>query len=175
MGRITHKNWLWIVGSLALSLCLGLVAIPVSWAIKQTLAADQGEVAPEAAVEVYLTHLVTGDPIGLPRVLSDGLHGEQFSQWENIRADMTRSRIPNKLSTEEYVVKYHGDERATISANVRAVFWNLDPDRKPGEPASLVGSAHEWKWEAVEDNGWRITKAIIPEWCGNHIKVTLCK
>ncbi len=180
MGRSTRpqqqkRHWPWTVGALALSLCLGIIALPVSWAARLTLDADQGEIAPEAAVEMYLGRLVSGDRIGLPRVLDNGLHGAQFSQWEKIRADMERSRTPNKLETGAYEVQYHDEKRATVIANVRAVFWNLDPNRKSGEPVSLTGSAHEWRWETIERNGWRITKAVIPEWCGTHIKATLCK
>ncbi|MFD6696908.1 hypothetical protein [Micromonospora aurantiaca (nom. illeg.)] len=129
----------------------GLIAVPASWAIRKQLKAEKGEATPEAAARVWLLQLSAGQELGLSRVLAGSRHDELRQQWRSYRSDMTGSgREPSKLeSVGPSVVEHQGADEATVTEQVRAVWWD--------GPQILAGTAHPWRWELRQDDGgWRV-------------------
>ncbi|RZU73781.1 hypothetical protein EV384_2205 [Micromonospora kangleipakensis] len=82
---------------------------------------------------------------------------------------MERAKAPSKLETVGPIdVEDQGDDRATVTAQVRPIWWN--------GPTSLSGTAHPWRFETRRDaGGWRVWAADLPEWCGVHVRADACR
>jgi hypothetical protein len=150
-------------------LCTGIVAVPVSWAVLQQAEAERGEATPDAAVNVYVLQMSSGEEIGLSRVLAASRHDELLRQWRQYRGDMERANVPSKLETVGPIdVEDQGDDRATVTAQVRPTWWN--------EQINLSGTAHPWRFETRRDSGgWRVWAADLPSWCGVHVRADACR
>ncbi len=106
----------------------------------------------------------------MSRVLAGSRHDELRQQWRSYRSDMTGSgREPSKLeSVGPSVVEHQGADEATVTEQVRAVWWD--------GPQILAGTAHPWRWELRQDDGgWRVWSVDLPEWCGVHVRANLCR
>jgi len=146
-------------------------AVPVMWWVTVQARADRGEVSPEAAAVVYVLSLSSGDHLGLSRVLDAGRHDELVDQWRTIRADMDRATPPSKLETVGRIdVEDQDDGRAVVVARVRGIWWDA-----AGPGTSMVGTAHEWRWDVVDEHGWRIRVVHAPPWCGVHVRADRCQ
>ncbi|MGY0003273.1 hypothetical protein [Micromonospora sp. I033] len=65
-------------------------------------------------------------------------------------------------------VEDQADDRATVTAQVHAVWWN--------EQVNLSGTAHPWRFETRRDaGGWRVWAAELPAWCGVHVRADTCR
>ncbi|MBQ0906809.1 hypothetical protein [Micromonospora sp. U21] len=116
-------------------LCSGIVAVPVSWAVLGQAEAERGEATPDAAVNVYVLRMSSGEELGLSRVLVDERHEELLRQWRRYRGEMERANVPSKLEVVGRIdVEDQGDSRARVTAHVRAIWWN--------GPTSLSGTDH---------------------------------
>jgi hypothetical protein len=152
-------------------LCGGVVAVPVVWVVRGTIAAGQGEATPDAAVNVYLLQTSAGEEIGLRRVLAPGRRDDLLRQWRAYRADMTRSTPPDKLSTAGIDISHQGDDRAAASMTVRGTWWSAG-----GGGTSMVSGGAVWRFEVRRDRGgWRVWSADLPAWCGTYVRVELCR
>ncbi|MGY0004130.1 hypothetical protein [Micromonospora sp. I033] len=158
-----------MVLSLVAVLCTGIVAVPVSWAVRQQAEAGRGEAAPDAAVNVYVLKMSSGEHLGLSRVLADRRHDELLRQWQQYRGEMERAEVPSKLETVGPIdVEDQDDDRARVTVQVRAIWWS-------GQ-TSLSGTAHPWRFEARRDaGGWRVWAADLPRWCGVHVRADACR
>ncbi|GAA4565227.1 hypothetical protein GCM10023176_12810 [Micromonospora coerulea] len=154
--------------SLVAVLCSGIVAVPVSWAVLRQAEAERGEATPEAAVNVYVLRMSSGEELGPSRVLVDERHEELLRQWRRYRGEMERANIPSKLETVGPIdVEDLGDDRAKVTAHVHAIWW--------GGQMSLSGAAHPWRFQTRQDaGGWRVWAAELPPWCGVHVRVEAC-
>ncbi|WP_319464047.1 hypothetical protein [Micromonospora sp. RTP1Z1] len=86
----------------------------------------------------------SGEELGLSRVLVDERHDELLRQWRRYRGEMERANVPSKLETVGPIdVEAQGDSRATVTAHVRAIWWN--------GPTSLSGTEHPWRFEMRRD------------------------
>ncbi|RZU72012.1 hypothetical protein EV384_0351 [Micromonospora kangleipakensis] len=150
-------------------LCTGIVAVPVSWAVLRQAEAERGEATPDAAVNVYVLQMRSGEEIGLSRVLVAGRHDELLRQWRQYRGEMERGNLPSKLETVGPIeVEDQDDDRATVTVQVHAIWWN--------EQANLSGEAHPWRFETRRDaGGWRVWAAELPPWCGVHVRADACR
>ncbi|WP_091346542.1 hypothetical protein [Micromonospora rhizosphaerae] len=90
------------------------MAVPVSWAVLRQAEAERGEATPDAAVNVYVLKMSSGEELGLSRVLVAGRHDELLRQWRQSRGEMERARAPSKLET---VGPIGGDERGRTLRN----------------------------------------------------------
>ncbi|MFE2613337.1 hypothetical protein ACFXA2_06965 [Micromonospora chalcea] len=144
------------------------MAVPVSWAVRKQAEADRGEATPEAAVNVYVLQMSSGERIGLSRVLAGRRHDELLLQWREYRGEMERGNVPSKLEVVGPIdVEDQADNRATVTAQVHAVWWN--------EQVSLSGTAHPWRFETRRyAGGWRVWAADLPPWCGVHVRADAC-
>ncbi|WP_165439893.1 hypothetical protein [Micromonospora kangleipakensis] len=142
--------------SLVAVLCTGIVAVPVSWAVLRQAQAERGEATPDAAVSLYVLQMSSGEEIGLSRVLAGRRHDELLRQWRQYRGEMERGNVPSKLETVGLIdVEDQGDDRATVTAQVHAVWWN--------ELTNLSGAAHAWRFETRRDaGGWRVWAVDLP-------------
>ncbi|WP_346121869.1 hypothetical protein [Micromonospora coerulea] len=111
----------------------------------------------------------SGEELGLSRVLVDERHEELLRQWRRYRGEMERASVPSKLETVGPIdVEDQGDSRATVTAHIRAIWWN--------GPTSLSGTAHPWRFETRRDaGGWRVWAADLPPWCGGHVRADACR
>lgn len=164
----TSKRWPWVLLSLVVLACSGVLAVPAAWAVKIQVQADSGEPAPDAAVAVYLLRLSSGDSSGLRRVLAAERRDDLFDQWGAYRAEMLRSgNPPSKLESGPLQVNHVRDGAALVATEVHAVWWQ---DR-----LSLVGDRHAWRFEVRKDwGGWRVWKVEAPAWCGVYIRASRC-
>ncbi|WP_200215624.1 hypothetical protein [Micromonospora coerulea] len=155
--------------SLVAVLCTGVVAVPVSWAVRRQVEADRGEASPDAAVNVYVLQMSSGEEIGLSRVLAGRRHDELLRQWRQYRGEMGRGNVPSKLEVVGLIdVEDQGDDRATVTAEVHAIWWN--------EKVNLSGDAHPWRFQARRDaGGWRVWAVDLPLWCGVHVRADTCR
>ncbi|WP_123809753.1 hypothetical protein [Micromonospora globispora] len=162
------RHWPWVVLSLVAVLCAGIVAVPVSRAVRKQGEAERGEATPDAAVSVYVLQMSSGEEIGLSRVLAGRRHDELLRQWRAYRGEMERGNVPSKLQIVGPIdVEDQGDDRATVSAQVHAIWWN--------EHVNLSGAAHPWRFETRRDaGGWRVWAADLPPWCGVHVRPDTC-
>jgi hypothetical protein len=154
-----------------LALGVGLVAVPVLWLARETIKADAGEPSPDAAVNVYVQHLASGEEIGLGRIIASDRYDDLIEQWRMYRTDMERDRAPNKLDISDIAIRYSAEDRATVTAKVRGIWWSSD-----GTATSINGSRRTWAFEARRDRGgWRVWDARLPSWCGAHVRVEACR
>lgn len=163
------RHWPWVVLSLVAVLCTGIVAVPVSWAARKQVEADRGEATPEAAVNVYVLQMSSGEEIGLSRVLAGKRHDELLRQWRQYRGEMERGNVPSRLGTRgPFDVEHQGDDRAAVTIHVHAIWWQ--------ERVNLDGEAHPWRFETWRDaGGWRVWAADLPPWCGVHVRADTCR
>ena len=148
----------------------GIVAVPVSWAVLRQAEAERGEATPDAAVNVYVLQMSSGEEIGLSRILAAKRHDELLRQWRQYRGEMERANVPSKLETVGPidVEDQDDDDRATVIAQVRPTWWN--------EQTNLSGTAHPWRFETRRDaGGWRVWAADLPPWCGVHVRPDACR
>ena len=66
-------------------LCTGIVAVPVSWAVLRQAEAERGEATPDAAANVYVLQMSSGEELGLSRVLVAARHDQLLGQWRKYR------------------------------------------------------------------------------------------
>ncbi|PWU46039.1 hypothetical protein DLE60_21525 [Micromonospora globispora] len=120
--------------------------MPVSWAVLRQAEAERGETTPDAAANVYILKMSSGEELGLSRVLVAGRHDELLRQWRQYRGEMQRAEVPSKLEVVGRIgVEDQDEDRATVAAQVHAVWWN---DR-----IYLSGTAHPWRFETRRDAG----------------------
>ena len=110
----------------------------MSWAIRKQAEADHGEATPDAAVNVYVLKMSSGERLGLSRVLAPSRRDELLQQWRQYRGEMERANVPSKLETVGPIdVEDQGHDRATVTAQVRPTWWheqtNLSGRRRAGE------------------------------------------
>ncbi|PWU45049.1 hypothetical protein DLJ46_22865 [Micromonospora globispora] len=155
--------------SLVAVLGMGIVAVPVSWAVLRQAEAERGEATPDAAVNVYVLKMSSGEELGLSRVLAPSRHDELLRQWRQYRGEMERAKVPSKLETVGPIdVEDQGDDRAKVTMNVHPIWWN-------GQ-TSLSGTEHAWRFETRRDaGGWRVWAADLPSWCGVHVRADACR
>ncbi|MET7804341.1 hypothetical protein [Micromonospora chersina] len=158
-----------MVLSIVAVVCTGIIAVPVSWAVRKQAEADRGEVSPDAAATVYVLQMSSGEEIGLSRVLADRRHNELLRQWRQYRGEMERGNVPSKLETVGPIdVEGQGDDRATVTAQVHGIWW--------GGQINLSGESHAWRFETRRDaGGWRVWAADLPPWCGVHVRADSCR
>lgn len=158
-----------MVLSLVAVLCTGIVAVSVSWAVRKHAEANRGEATPDAAVTVYVLQMSSGEEIGLSRMLAGKRHDELLRQWRQYRGEIERGNVPSKLETVGPIdVEDQGDDRATVTAQVHAVWWN--------EQINLTGAAHPWRFQTRRDaGGWRVWAADLPPWRGVHVRAETCR
>lgn len=162
------RHWPWVVLSLVAVLCTGIVAVPVSWAVLKQAEAERGEASPDAAVNVYVLQMSSGEELGLSRVLAARHRDELLRQWRHYRGEMQRGEVPSKLGTVGPIdVDSQGEGRATVTVHVRAIWWR-------GQTI-LNGTEQPWRFEARrDDGGWRVWAANLPPWCGVHVRADAC-
>ena len=82
---------------------------------------------------------------------------------------MERGNVPSNLETVGPIdVEDQGDDRATVTAQVQAIWWS--------EQTNLSGTAHPWRFETRRDaGGWRVWVAELPPWCGVHVRADVCR
>ncbi len=163
------RHWPWVALSLVAVLCAGVVAVPVSWAVLRQAEAERGEATPDAAVNLYVLRMSSGERIGLSRVLAGRRHDELLRQWREYRGEMERGNVPSKLEVVGPIdVEDQADDRATVTAHVHAVWWT--------DQVNLSGTAHPWRFETRRDaSGWRVWSAELPPWCGVHLRADACR
>ncbi|MBM0229330.1 MULTISPECIES: hypothetical protein [Micromonospora] len=120
-------------------------------------------------MNVYALQMSSGEQIGLSRVLTGKRHDELLRQWREYRGEMERGNVPSKLEVVGPIdVEDQADDRATVTAQVHAVWWN--------EQVNLSGTAHPWRFETRRDaGGWRVWAAELPPWCGVHVRADACR
>lgn len=163
------RHWPWVVLSVVAVLCAGVVAVPMSWAVRKQAEADRGEATPAAAANVYVLKMSSGEEIGLWRVLAARRHDDLLRQWRQYRGEMERGNVPSKLEMLAPIeVEDQGDDRATVTAQVRPTWWH--------EQINISGTAHTWRFETRRDaGGWRVWSADLPQWCGVHVRADACR
>jgi hypothetical protein len=162
----------WAVVAAVVLCCAGVVAVPVVWLARQTIAADEGETTPAAAVNVYLLQLDSGEELGLRRVLAGERRDELLDQWRAIRRDIERTDPrPSKLENgPRYDVdEDQGDGQARVAVDVRGVWWQ-------GNGLAVTGTTHPWRFELRRDSGgWRVWSVEPHPWCGGHVRADACR
>jgi hypothetical protein len=137
----------------ALALCCGVAAVPVIWFIRETAAAERGEVSPTAAVNVYVLQTSSGDEFELVRVLAKPRREELLRQWRAYQVEMNRGGRPSELEAlagDE--VDQVDEDQAVVVTQVRAIWWPTD-----GSGLALHGTPHPWRFEVHKDRGgWRV-------------------
>ncbi|MGC4771989.1 hypothetical protein ACLQ25_23845 [Micromonospora sp. DT44] len=157
--------------AIGLALCLGGPAIGgVSWVALKTAGADKGQPAPDAAANVFMLALSSGEEIGLRAVLAPDRRDELLDEWRGIRRDITRSDPqPSKLNAGVFNVEEPGDDRAKVATPVHAVWWGDDG-------ISMTGAKHLWRFETRRDGGgWRVWSVDPYPWCGGHVRADACR
>ncbi|MFI7607433.1 hypothetical protein ACIBTV_20125 [Micromonospora sp. NPDC049366] len=145
------------------------MAVPATWAVRKQVQAERGEAAPEAAALVWVLQTSAGDELGLSRVLAKRRHDDLLQQWREYRAVIdSTAKPPGKITTSgPSVVEHQGDDRATVTEQVQAVWWDGATIRS--------GMAHPWRFEVRKDRGgWRIWSVDLPPWCGVYVRASLC-
>lgn len=166
-----RSRWLLIVAAVALVCCGATLAVPVVWFVRETIRAGAGQPSPDAAAEVYLSALSTGDEAGLLPVLDDRHSAELLAQWRAYRADMqTTDPPPAKLEYTYTDVRRISADRALVVALVHAV-WS------PSGAGSTYfnGGSYEWRITTRDDGGWRVTSVVPYRWCGGHVRADACR
>jgi hypothetical protein len=166
------RRWLVLVALPVLLCCGGTVGgLPVWWATSETLDAGRGEASPTAAATVYVLALGYGDDAPLP-LLYDEAQGNLTRQWLDLRTAMaaTEGGGPSRLNMVDMRVGAVAGGRAVVEVDVSATWWG-----RGGSPnTSLESSAHTWRIETIEDDGWRVTAVHAPPWCGADGYVVRC-
>ncbi len=168
----TRRRWFVFVAlPLALCCCGSVVTVPVVWFMRETVAAGQGQPSPEAAANVYLTALSTGNEDGLLPVLVDDRSEELLGQWRAYRTEMKRTDpAPSKLEFSFDGVSRTSEGRAVIAVELYPVWWSHGG--RAG--TSLNGSRHQWQVTVREDDGWRVESVVPHAWCGGYVRADAC-
>jgi hypothetical protein len=139
--------------------------------MRETVAAGQGQPSPEAAANVYLTALSTGNEDGLLPVLVDDRSEELLGQWRAYRTEMKRTDpAPSKLEFSFDGVSRTSEGRAVIAVELYPVWWSHGG--RAG--TSLNGSRHQWQVTVREDDGWRVESVVPHAWCGGYVRADAC-
>jgi hypothetical protein len=119
----------------------------VSWFAVKTAEADRGQAAPDAAVNVFMLALSSGEKIGLRAVLAPDRRDELLSEWRGItRTDPQ----PSKLNAGVFDIEDQSDDHAQVATPVYAVWWGNDG-------LSMTGAKRVWRFEVRRDRGgWRV-------------------
>ncbi|WP_130407068.1 hypothetical protein [Micromonospora violae] len=168
--RRRPRRWV-IYLAIGLALCVGGPAVAgVSWFAVKTAEADRGQAAPEAAVNVFMLALSSGEELGLRAVLAPKQRNELLDEWRDIRRDITRTDPqPSKVSAGVFDVEDQGDDRAQVATPVQAVWWGHDG-------LSMTGTPHPWQFEVRRDGGgWRVWSVAPYPWCGGHVRADACR
>ncbi len=112
-------------------------AAPVMWWVTVQSRVERGEAEPDAAVNLYVLHLSSGERLGLSHALDDGRHDELLEQRRAIRAEMDRTDPPpNKVETVGRIeVEDQGDDQVVATARVRGISGGTPPGRERRSPA----------------------------------------
>ncbi|MGK5741544.1 hypothetical protein [Micromonospora sp. URMC 103] len=118
---------------------------------------------------MWVLQLSAGEELGLSRVLAKPRHDELLGQWREYRAviESTEKALSKITTTGLSVVEHQGDDRATVTEQVQAVWWD--------GPTMLAGTTNPLRFEVRRDRGgWRIWSVDLPPWCGGHVRADLC-
>jgi hypothetical protein len=150
----------------------GVVGVPVTWFLRETVAAGRGAVSPDAAANEYLMALGYNQQEGLLPLLDDEHQGELLQQWRAYRADMDRTDPPPaRLNFGSLAVSPITDGRAEVTTDVSATWW-LTADS--GRTTMYNSDTFQWRIETREDDGWRVSVVHTPAWCGGYVLASKC-
>jgi hypothetical protein len=167
--RLVFLGWL----PLALALCCGgTVAVPVLWAVQETVDAGRGAPSPDAAANEYLMRLSYGQDEGLLPLLDDQHQGRLIKQWRAYRNAMLSARPPaSRLVFGTLDAEAAKDDRAIVRADVQAMWLDTD---EAGRLGGYSSPPLTWVIETRQDDGWRVARVEAPPWCGDGGYVLRC-
>ncbi|MDI5937933.1 MULTISPECIES: hypothetical protein [unclassified Micromonospora] len=166
--RRRPRRWvLYLAAGLALCVA-GPAAAGAGWVATKTVEADRGQPTPDAAANVFMLAVSSGEELGLRAALAPSRRDELVDEWRRIRGDITRtSPQPSKVSAGVFVVDDQGDDRAQVVTEVQAVWWGT---------VSMAGTPHAWRFETRRDGGgWRVWSVDPHPWCGGHVRAEACR
>jgi hypothetical protein len=151
----------------------GVVAVPVTWFLRETEQAGKGAPTPDAAADAYLSALGYGQQEGLLPLLDDDEQDELLRQWRHYRAVMEGTDPPPaRFDYAGLKVGPVVDGRAEVTTDVTATWWITQDN---GRVAMYDSEAYTWRIETHEDDGWRVSKVTAPTWCGGYVLASKCR
>ncbi|MEU7776236.1 hypothetical protein AB0C44_33400 [Micromonospora taraxaci] len=168
--RRRPRRWVLYL-AIGLALCVGGPAVAgVSWFAVKTAEADKGQPTPDAAANVFMLAMSSGEELGLRAALAPQRRDELLDEWRSVRRDITRTDpLPSKVNAGVFVVEDQGDDRAQVVTPVHAVWWQ-------DGGISMAGAKHPWQFEVRHDRGgWRVWSVDPYPWCGGHVRVEACR
>lgn len=170
-GEPTRQPWRRIPRRLVFLLivilvgCVGApVVIGVGWIVGQTAKASKGAATPTVALLEWMYSFADPNDVTADRYVSSGHRGELDKIRAKFVADMTTTGPGTKLAIAS------ADSAETITGDMATVTDSYSATL-PGSHGELLGG---WRTQALpwhatarrEDDGWRLTSAEIPPWCG---------
>jgi hypothetical protein len=166
------RRWLAFVLLPTLLICCGgtVVGIPAAWALRKTIEAGKGASTPDAAADGYLMALSYGRGDGLLPMLDHDHQDELLADWRGYRHAMDRTTPkPSRLDYGSLTVGPIKDGRAGVTVDVYATWWGTD-----GGTSGYSSEKHAWRFQARNDDGWRLVAVDALAWCGGYIRVDAC-
>ncbi|TDB74272.1 hypothetical protein E1165_14965 [Micromonospora sp. KC723] len=138
----------------------------------KTHQADQGQPSPDAAANVFMLAVSSGEELGLRSALAPQHRDELVNEWREIRQDISRTEpAVSKVTAAAFVIEHQDDDRAQVVTEVRAVWWPTD-----GGGLMMHGSPYPWRFETRrDDGGWRVWSVDPHPWCGGHVRASACE
>ena len=166
------RRWLAFVLLPTLLICCGgtIVGIPVAWALRKTIEAGKGAPTPDAAADEYLMGLSYGTEDGLLPMLDHGHQDELLAEWRQYRHAMDQTTPkPSRLDYGSLTVGPINDGRAGVAVDVYATWWGTD-----GGASGYSSQKRTWRFQARDDDGWRLVAVDAPAWCGGYVRIDAC-
>jgi hypothetical protein len=142
----------------------------VAWALRKTIEAGKGAPTPDAAADEYLMGLSYGTEDGLLPMLDHGHQDELLAEWRQYRHAMDQTTPkPSRLDYGSLTVGPINDGRAGVAVDVYATWWGTD-----GGASGYSSQKRTWRFQARDDDGWRLVAVDAPAWCGGYVRIDAC-
>lgn len=147
---------------------LAMGAAVAAVVVRGTVAADRGAGSAIAAADGWVVALSYGNPPPGGYLCPDQFDALR-RQAAELRKTIERHGRGNavKVGSRDWREQVTGD-RAEVTAEVYLMF------SAPGDPLTMVGSAHRWTFRTERYGGlragWKLCQADVPELCGTHLR-----